>query len=134
MESPLSKHISELNNLSYKDQCMYTTKKRISMEPDDITHHTFFKKLQIILSDLTSTFNDFIKDSNIGDEGGCNYYFNSNMFDDYFFHRIEAHIIIYCKRTSQDQYLVTIPIKNNLEDITSIIKINNNNNNNNNNK
>ena len=48
------------------------------------------------------------------------------MFDEYFFHMIETHIIIYCKRTSQDEYLVTIPIKNNLEDISAIIKINNN--------
>ena len=126
MESSLSKHISDLNKLSYKDQCVYITNKLISMEPDDITHRTFFKKLQIILTDLISTFNDFIKDSSIGDEGGCNYCFNSNMFDDYFFHRIEAYIIIYCKTTSQDVYLVTIPIKNNLEDIFTIIKINNN--------
>ena len=54
-----------------------------------MTHRTFFKKLQIMLTDLLSTFNDFIKDSSIGDEGGC----NSNMFDEYFFHKIEAHII-----------------------------------------
>ena len=51
--------------------------------------------------------------------------FNSNMFDEHFFHKIEAHITIYCKRTSQDEYLVTIPIKNNLEDITTNIEINN---------
>ena len=127
MESSLSKHITELNKLSYKDQCAYIAKRLISMEPDDITHPTFFKKLQIILIDIPDIFNDIIKDLNIEDEGGCNYCFNSNMFDDYFFHKIEAHIPIYCKRTSQDEYLVTIPIKNNLEDISTIIKINNNN-------
>ena len=38
--------------------CIYN-KKLISMEPDDITHRTFFKKLQIILTDLPSTFNNF---------------------------------------------------------------------------
>ena len=43
-----------------------------------------------------------------------------------FFHKIEAHITIYCKRTSQNEYLVTIPIKNNLEDIFTNIRINNN--------
>ena len=96
------------------------------MEPDDIAHLTFFKKLQIILTDLPDTFNDFIKDSSIGDEGGCNYCFNSNMFDEHFFHKIEAHITIYCKRTSQDEYLVAIPIKSNLEDIFTNIRINNN--------
>ena len=126
MESSLSKHITELNMLSYKDQCMYITNKLISMEPNDIAQRIFLKKLQIILTNLISTFNDFIKDSSIGDEEGCNYCFNRNMFDDYFFHRIEAHIIIYCKRISQDEYLVTIPIKNNLKDISTIIKINNN--------
>ena len=125
MDSSLSKHITELNKLSYKDQCVYIAKKLISMEPDDIAHLTFLKKLQIILIDLPDTFNDFIKDSSIGDEGGCNYCFSSNMFDDYFFHKIEAHITIHCKRISQDEYLVTIPIKNNLKDITTIIKINN---------
>ena len=124
--SSLSKHIKELNKLSYKDQCMYMTIKLICMEPDDIAHRTFFKKLQIILIDLPYTFNDFIKDLSIDDdEGGCNYCFNSNMFDYYFFHKLEAHITIYYKRTSQDEYLVTIPIKNNLEDITTNIKINN---------
>ena len=125
MDSSLSKHITELNKLSYKDQCVYIAKKLMSMEPDDIGHLTFLKKLQIILIDLPDTFNDFIKDSSIGDEGGCNYCFSSNMFDDYFFHKIEAHITIHCKRISQDEYLVTIPIKNNLKDITTIIKINN---------
>ena len=40
------------------------------MEPDDISHLTFLKKSQIILIDLPDTFNDFIKDSSIGDEGG----------------------------------------------------------------
>ena len=95
------------------------------MEPDDIPHLTFLKKSQIILIDLADTFNDFIKDSRIGDEGGCNYCFNSNIFNDYFFHKIEAHITIYCMWTSQDEYLVTIPIKNNLEDITTNIKVNN---------
>ena len=52
MESSLSKHITELNKLSYKDQCAYIAKRLISMEPDDITHPTFFKKLQIILIDI----------------------------------------------------------------------------------
>ena len=125
MESSLSKHITELNKLSYTEKCVYIAKKLISVEPDDISHLTFFKKLQIILIDLPDTFNDFIKDWSIGDEGGCNYCFDSNMFEDYFFHKIEAHIAIYCKRTSQDEYLVTIPIKNNLEDITTNIEINN---------
>ena len=108
METSLSKHIVELNKLSDNEQCMYIAKKLISMNPDDITHLTFFKELQIIIIDIPDTFSDFIKDSSIGDEGGCNYCFNSNMFDDYFFHKIEAHITIYCKRISQDEYLVTI--------------------------
>ena len=85
MVSSLSKHIKELNMLSYKDQRKYIINKLICMEPDDIAHHTFFKKLQIILINLLSTFNDFIRKSSIGDEGVCNYCFNSNMFDDYFF-------------------------------------------------
>ena len=48
--------------------CVYNKKKLISMESDDITHRVFFKKLQIILTDLISTFNDFIKDLTIGDK------------------------------------------------------------------
>lgn len=86
----------------------------------------FFKNIQIILTDLPDTFNDFLKDSSIGDEGGYSYCFNSNMFDEHFFHKIEAHITIYCKRISQDECLVTTPIKNNLEDIFTNIRINNN--------
>ena len=131
METSLSKHIIELNKLSYRDQCAYITIKLIFMEPDDISHLTFFKKLQIILTDLPNTLDDVIKKSNIGYGGGCNYCFNSNMFDDYFLPVIEAHIPIYCRRTSQDEYLVTIPIKYNLDDVFTTIKINNNNDNNN---
>ena len=125
MESSLSKHITELNRLSYKDQCVYIPKKLIFMKPDDIAYLTFFKKLQIILTDLSDVFNDFIKDSSIGDEGGCNYHFNSNMFDEHLFHKIETHITICCKRISQDEYLVMILIKSNLEDILTNIRINN---------
>ena len=43
MESSLSKHITELNKLSYKNQCVCIAKKLISMEPDDISHLTFLK-------------------------------------------------------------------------------------------
>ena len=123
MESSLSKHITELNKLSYKNQCAYIAKKLISTKPDDITHLTFLKKLQIILTDLPHTINDFIKDSNIGDEKGCHYCFNSNLFDEYIFHRIGAHITIYCKKISHDEHLVTIPIKSNLEEILTNITI-----------
>ena len=49
MDTSLSNYITELNKLSYKDQCAYITKKLISMQPDDLTHFTFFKKLQIML-------------------------------------------------------------------------------------
>ena len=125
MESSLSKHITELNKLSCKDQRVDIGKKLTSMKPDDIAYLTFFKKLQIILTDLSDVFNDFIKDSIIGDEGGCNYHFNSNMFDEHFFHKIETHITICCTRISQDEYLVTILIKSNLEDIFTNVKINN---------
>ena len=116
MESSLSKHITELNKLSYKNQRAYIAKKLISTKPNDITHLTFLTKLQI-------NFTDFIKDSNIGDEKGCRYCFNSNLFDEYIFHRIEVHITIYCKKISHDEYLVTIPIKSNLEEILTNISI-----------
>ena len=55
-----------------RSMCVYSKKKLISIEVDDIAHLTFFKKLQIRLTDLPDTFNDFIKDSSIGGEGGCN--------------------------------------------------------------
>ena len=127
MDASLSKHINKLNRLSHKDQCAYITKKLISMEPDDVFHLTFLKKLQITLTDLPNNLDYIIKKSNIGSEGGCSYCFDSNMFDDYFLHVIEVHIPIYCRRTSQDEYLVTIPIKYNLDDIFTTIKINNKN-------
>ena len=123
MDTSLTNHIKELNKLSYKDQCAYIAKKLISMRPDDITHFTFLKKLQVMLINLPDAFNDFIKVLSNSDKGAFNFGFNSNIFDNYFFYSIEAHIIIYCKRVSQDEYLVKISIKNNLEDITTIIKI-----------
>ena len=127
MKASLSKHINKPNKLSHKDQCAYITKKLASMKPDHIFHFTFFKKLQILLTDLPNNLDYIIKKSNIGYEGGCNYCFDSNMFDDYFLHVIEAHILIYCSRTSQDEYLVTIPINYNLDGIFPTIKINNRN-------
>ena len=42
----LSKHINKLNKLSHKEQCVYITKKLRFVEPDDIFHLTFLKKLQ----------------------------------------------------------------------------------------
>ena len=95
------------------------------MKPDDIAHLTLFKKLQKMFTDLPYTFKDFIKDLSIGDEGGCNYCFNSNMFDGYFLHKTEAQITLFCKRISDDEYLVTIPIKSNLEDIETTFSMNN---------
>ena len=122
MDTPLSNYITELYKLSYKDQCAYITKKLISMQPDDITYSTFFKKLQIMLINLPDTFNDFIKVFSTNDKAAFSFGFNSDMFDNYFFHSIKGHIIIYCKRISQDEYLVRVPIKNNLGDITAIVK------------
>ena len=59
MDVLLTKYVTKLNKLSYKDQCMYITKKLLSMEPDDVTY-VFFKKLQMMLIDLPDIFNDFI--------------------------------------------------------------------------
>ena len=123
MDTSLSNYITELNKLSYKDQCAYITKKLISMQPDDITHFTFLKKLQIMFINLPDAFNDFIKFFSTSDNGAFNFGFNSNLFDNYFFHAIEANRIIHCLRVSQDEYMVTIPIKNNSEDIITNIKI-----------
>ena len=123
MDASVTNHIKELNKLTYKDQCAYIAKKLISMRPDDITRFTFLKKLQVMLINLPDGFNDFIKVLSNSDEGAFNFGFNSNIFGNYFFYSIEAHIIIYCKRVSQDEYLVKISIKNNLEDITTIIKM-----------
>ena len=123
MDASLTNHIKELNKLTYKDQCAYIAKKLISIRPDDITHFTFLKKLHVMLINLPDAFNDFIKVLSNSDEGAFNFGFNSKIFDNYFFYSIEAHIIIYCKRVSQDEYLVKIPIKNDLKDITTIIKI-----------
>ena len=123
MDIPLTKYVTKLNKLSYKDQCMYITKKLLSMEPDDISYYTFFKKLQMMVIDLPGIFNDFIKNTSVGDIGKYSYSFNSCMFDDYFFHKIKAHISIFYKRLTQDKYLVNIPVKGCLEVITIIIKI-----------
>ena len=123
MDVPLTKYVTKLNKLSYKNQCMYITKKLLCMEPDDVAYYIFFKKLQMMLIDLPGIFNDFIKNISIGDIGRYNYDFNSCTFDDYFFHKIKAHISIFYKRLTQDKYLVNIPVKGCLEVITIIIKI-----------
>ena len=122
MDVPLTKYARKLNKLSYNDQCMYITKKLLSMEPDGVTY-IFFKKLQMMLIDLPDIFNDFIKKISIGDIGTHNYYFNSCIFDDYFFHKIKAHITIFYKKLTQDKYLVNIQVKGCLEVITIIIEI-----------
>lgn len=56
-------------------------------------------------------------------EKSYNQCFSSNMFDDYFIHETEVHIAISYKRISHNEYLITIPIKNNPEDIVSTINI-----------
>ena len=71
--------------------------------------------------DIPHTFNNFIKYLNIVSQREFNYCFNKNKFDQ-FFHKIEAYITIYCRRISQDEYLVTIPIKNSFQLISTIIK------------
>ena len=123
MDIPLTKYGTKLNKLKYKDQCMYITKKLLSMEPDDISYYTFFKKLQMMVIDLPGIFNDFIKDTSVGDIGKYSYSFTSCMFDDYFFHKIKAHISIFYKRLTQDEYLINIPVQGSLEVITTNIKI-----------
>ena len=119
MDTSLTNHIKELKKLTYKDQCAYIAKKLISMRPDDITHFTFLKKLQAMLINLPDAFNDFMKVM----KEHLTLVLTVIYLTIFFFYSIEAHIIIYCKRVSQDEYLVKISIKNNLEDIITIIKI-----------
>ena len=123
MDQSLSDHIKQLNTQQYKNQCRYIAKKLISMEPNDIKYLTFLRKLQIIFTGLPYIAFASMKDLEIESEKSCNHCFNSDVFDEYFCHKIEAHITIFCKRTSRDEYLLTIPLKNNLEDITSTINI-----------
>ena len=106
--------------------CIYNKKTNICGTTWYFSSH-IFKKLQIILTDLPNHLDYIIKKSNLRYEGSCNYCFDSNMFDDYFLNVIEAHIPIYCSRASQDEYLVIIPIKYNLNDIFTTIKTNNKN-------
>ena len=110
MDASLSDHITKLNKLSYKNQRVYIAKELSHLYT--YTHFIVLKKLQIILADLPDTLNDFIKNLSIGNEAEYKYCFNNLMFDNYFFHRIEPYITIYCRRLSQDEYLLTIPINN----------------------
>ena len=126
MDVSLSNHIKDLNDLSYKDKYEYIVKKLISTEPDDISHLTFLKKLQITLIDLPNSINNFIKDLSIGSEGKYTYCFNTKVLHNYFSHKSVDHIKIYCRRILKNEYLVTVPIKNNFKFITTNIKINEN--------
>ena len=81
MDTSLTNHIKDLNKLSYKDQCAYIAKKLISMRPDDITHLSFLKKLQVMLTNLPDAFNDFVKVLSNSEGGAFNFGFNSNIFD-----------------------------------------------------
>ena len=92
------------------------------MELDDVTYYKFFKELQMMLIDLPGILHDFIKNISIGDIGTYNYHFNNCIFDDYFFHKTKAHIPTFYKRLTEDKYLVNIPVKGCLENITTIIK------------
>ena len=76
-----------------------------------------------MLLNLPDAFKNFIKFFSTSDNGAFNFGFKSNLFDSYFFHTIEDNIIIHCMRVSQDEYMVTIPLKNNLEDVVTNIKI-----------
>ena len=119
MEQSLGNHIKQLNTLQYKDQCIYIAKRLVSMEPSDIKHLTFLKKIQIIFTDFPHIIITFMNDI----EKSYNQCFSSNMFDDYFIHETEVHIAISYKRISHNEYLITIPIKNNPEDIVSTMNI-----------
>ena len=77
----------------------------------------------MMLIDLPGIFNDFIEKISIGDIGTHSYYFNSCIFDDYFFHKIKAHISILYKRLTHDKYLINIPVKGCVENMTTIMKI-----------
>ena len=120
-DSTIDNHIKELNIRQYKDQCAYIAKKLISLEPNDIKHLDFFKRLQIIITDLPHIVYMYMSNLSIGCEKAYSQCYNSNMFHDYFSHKIDIHIAITYKRVSTNEYLVTTPIKNHTNKISPIV-------------
>ena len=112
MNVSLCNHITKLNILPYKNQRVSITKKLISTEPHNILHLTFFKNLQIILTNLPNCINKFIKNLSIANEGEYKYCFNNIMFDNYFFYKIKPYIKICCRRILQNNYFVKTLINN----------------------
>ena len=59
-------YIVQINSLNYNSQCIYTKKKLLSHDTNDIRHIIFFKKLNVILHKIPNYLSQL--ENKIGDK------------------------------------------------------------------
>lgn len=115
-------YIVQINSLNYNSQCIYTKKKLLSHDTNDIRHIIFFKKLNVILHKIPNYLSQL--ENKIGDKEFFLFSFWDELQDNTYFDDIKKDIqIIYIKLTD-NIYQVRTLVKNSLVDVTSYININ----------
>ena len=69
-------YIVQINSLNYSSQCIYTKKKLLSHDTNDIRHIIFFKKLNVILHKIPNYLSQL--ENKIGDKNSFCLVFGMN--------------------------------------------------------
>ena len=116
-----SKYILQIRCLNHKDLSEYLKNKLLSIDPEDITHIVFFKKLYVILLNLPCYLTELNMKINESKEHFVNFW--SDFSDNNHFYDTRGYILKNCIKLTNNGYIVSIPVKNG-KNITLNIDIN----------
>ena len=114
----ISEYILEIRCLNHNNLKEYLENKLLSIDPFDITHTVFFKKLYVLLQNLPEYLNKLDLKINENKDHFVNFW--TDFLDNKYFYDTKGYIRINCLKLSNNGYLVSIPIKNGRKVILNI--------------
>ena len=106
----ISDYIIQISRLNQNSLYEFLKNKLLSIDPRDITHTVFFKKLYVILLNLPCYLNELNLKINESDERFINFW--SDLNDNRYFYDTRGFMRIKYVKLSNNRYLVSIPVKN----------------------
>ena len=106
----ISDYIIQISRLNQNSLYKLLRNKLLPIDPRDITHTIFFKKLYVILLNLPWYLKELNLKINESDERFINFW--SDFNDNHYFYNTGGFMRIKYVKLSNNGYLVSIPVKN----------------------
>ena len=115
----ITEYVAQINTQNCNDQCKSIKKKLLFVISSDISRIIFFKKLHVILYNLSSYLAGI--DIEINEKKQLWFNFWDELHDDAYFNDDNGIIQIKCVKLTNNMYQIKVPVINTAIPVTSYI-------------